>query len=94
MAPKRYTLERLSGVAADSAATWQTTLKLKDLTCECIYEAQEVPIRGTTNLKFLWQIASAGYSDQCEIEARCDNVLERGVPFPDRWQTAVKALSL
>ena len=41
-----------------------------------------------------WKISSCGYNDQFEIEAKCGNVIERGVPFLDRWHTATKALSL
>ena len=94
MAQKRYTFERLSGVAADSAAKWRTTLQVKDLTCEYVQQDMDVAIKGSDQLKFLWKISSSGYSDQCEIEAKCGNVIERGVPFPDRWHTATKALFL
>ena len=83
MAQKRYTFERLNGVAADSAAKWRTTLQVKDLTCEYVQQDLDVAIRGSDKLKFLWKISSSGYSDQCEIEAKCGNVIERGVPFPD-----------
>ena len=94
MAQKRYTCERLNGVAADSATKWRTTLQVKDLTCEHVQQDLDVAIKGSDKLRFLWKISSCGYSDQFEIEARCSHVVERGVPFPDRWHTATKAVSL
>ena len=42
MTQKRYTFERLSGVVADSAAKWRTTLQVKDLTCE--YAQQDMDV--------------------------------------------------
>ena len=55
MAQKRYTCERLNGVAADSAAKWQTTLQGKDLTCEYVQQDLDVAIKGSDKLKFLWE---------------------------------------
>ena len=45
-------------------------------------------------LRFIWKISTPVYSDQCDVEAKCGNVVTQGVPFPDRWKTACKCLSL
>jgi len=45
-------------------------------------------------LSFLWEIDASGYNDQCKVEAKCGNVVARGVPFPERWKTALNCLSL
>ena len=55
MAQKRYTFERLNGVAADSAAKWRSTLQVKDLTCEYVQQDVDVAIKGSDKLKFLWK---------------------------------------
>ena len=53
MAQKRYTFERLNGVAADSSAKWRTTLQVKDLTCEYVQQDMDVAIKGSDKLNFL-----------------------------------------
>ena len=50
MAQKRYTCERLNGVAADSAAKWRTTIQVKDLTCEHVQQDLDVAIKGSDKL--------------------------------------------
>ena len=61
-------------------------MKIKDvdLTCEYVHEEEKVKV--TDQVKFLWHIESHGCKDTCEIKVRCNNVLERGVPFPERWK--------
>ena len=64
------------------------------LTCEYLHQGAETIVRGADDLSFLWQIEASGYSDQCKVEAKCGNVVARGVPFPERWKTALNCLSL
>ena len=83
MTQKRYTRERLDGIAADPAAA-----KLKDaipsstLTCEYIHPDANAVIKGSE------------HGDTSETTARCNNVVQRGVPFPDRWKNALKSTQL
>ena len=83
MAPKRYTRERLDGIAADSAAKMKGLVPNGTLTCEYLHQEKDVTVKGSDTLSFLWEIESSGYGDTYNFTARCDNVVARGVPFPD-----------
>jgi len=94
MAPKRYTRERLDGTAADAAAKMKGFVPSGKLTCEYLHQDKDEAIKGSDTLNFLWKIESSGYRDTHETTARCNNVVERGVPFPDRWKTVSNCLTL
>jgi len=97
MAPKRYTLERLNGVAADSAAKLKSLLQAVqngDLTCEYLHPEQDATVKGIDTLNFLWKISASGCRDQCEVNAKCNNVVARAVVFPGGWKTALNCLTL
>jgi len=64
------------------------------LTCEYLHQGVDTTIKGSDALRFLWKIEAVGYCDTCETKARCNSVVERGVPFPDRWKTALNCLTL
>ena len=90
MAPKKsYTRERLDGIAADSAVKMKGFMPNGKLTCEYLHQGAETTVRGADDLSFLWEIEASGYNDQCKVEAKCGNVATRGVPFPERWRTAL-----
>ena len=94
MAPKRYTRERLDGIAADSAAKMKGLVPNGTLTCEYLHQDKDETVKGSDTLDFLWEIDSSGYHDTYETRVRCNNIVERGVPFPDRWKTALNCLAL
>ena len=83
MAPKRYTLERFHGIAVDSAAKMKGFVPNGKLTCEYLHKGAEATIKGSDVVNFIWKVESGGYHDTYETTARCNNVIESGVPFPD-----------
>ena len=93
MAPKKYTLERLNEIAVDSATKMKGLLQSGHLTCEYICDKDNT-ITKSDLLSFRWYVESSGYNDTYEVTARCNHVVERGIPFPDRWRTALKCLKL
>ena len=95
MAPKKsYTRERLDGIAADSAVKMKGFMPNGKLTCEYLHQGAETTVRGADDLSFHWEIEASGYNDQCKVEAKCSNVATRGVPFPERWRTALNCLEI
>ena len=95
MAPKKsYTRERLDGIAAASAVKMKGLAPNGKVTGEYLHQGVETIVRGADNLSFLWEIEASGYNDQCKVEAKCGNVATRGVPFPERWRTALNCLEI
>ena len=82
MAQKRYTRERLEGIAADSAAKMKDAVPNGTLTWEYLHPG--AVIKETSILTFLWKVQSFEHGDISETTARCNSVVERGVPFRDR----------
>ena len=93
MAPKRYTRERLEGIAADSAVKMKGFVPNGKLTCEYLQRGADELVKGSDMLNFIWKI-EAGYCDTDETTVRCNHAVERGVPFPDRWKTVLNCLTL
>ena len=105
MAPKvRYTFERLRAIAEESAQKAKESLPnasvLELLRCEYVHNHEEQAfnkdgsLRRETPLTFRWRVKCAGYAETYEVAARCNHVVERGVPFPEHWRTAMQCLSL
>ena len=91
MAPRKsYTRERLDGIAADSAVEMKGLAPNGKVTCEYLHQGVETIVRGADDLSLHWEIEASGYNDQCKVEAKCGNVATRGVPFPERWRTALR----
>ena len=96
MAPKAITRDRVVHAASQSAAKIRAEVRaalVEHLGCDYFDEASG-PLRKTTELKFRWSFLGAGYDETEETTGRCNNVLERGVPIPDAWSTALRCLSL
>ena len=96
MAPKAITRDRVVHVASQSAAKVRAEVRaalVEHLGCEYLDEANGA-LRKTTELKFRWSFRGSGYEETEETTGRCNNVLERGVPIPDAWNTALRSLSL
>ena len=79
---KRYTRERLDGVAASSADKLKDYVPNGKLTCEYVQMNTDESIKGSDTLNFTWTIEINGYRDTEDITARCNNAVGRGIPFP------------
>ena len=90
---KRYTRERLDGVAASSADKMKDYVPNGKLTCEYVQMNTDESIKGSDTLNFTWAIEIDGYSDTETTTARCNSVVERGVSFPERWKTSLNYLT-
>ena len=97
MAPKAlYTHERIAAIASRSAAQARaeyTSPLIELLGCEPVLEPDQ-PLRRAAEVAFRWRFRGAGYDEASEVMARCNNVVERGVPLPEMWATAIRSLSL
>ena len=60
MAPKRYTRERLEGIAADSAVKMKGFVPNCKLTCEYLQRGTDELVKGSDMLNFIWK-TEAGY---------------------------------
>ena len=94
MAPKaNYTRERLVAAATRSALKARADYSLTGrLSCEPILTEEQV--KRFADVTFRWRFQGAGYDAVCDVTARCHHALERGVPLPDAWPTALRSLSL
>ena len=86
---KRYIRERVDGVAASSADKMKAYVPNGKLTCEYVQMNTEELIKGSDTLNFTWTIEINGYRDTEDTTARCNSVVERGIPFPKRWKTSL-----
>ncbi len=104
MAPKKiYSNQRFAEIAAESAAkargTYPNSLPM-DLSCEHLPEFDKAfchndgKLRRDTPLTFRWRVKCAGYEATHDVNARCNNATERGVPLPEHWRTAMQCLTL
>ena len=96
MAPKSITRDRIVHAASQSAAKLRAEVRAalaEHLGCDYLDEASG-PLRKTTELKFRWSFRGSGFDETEETTGRCNHVLERGVPIPDAWSTALRCLSL
>ena len=96
MAPKSITRDRVVHAASESAAKVRAEVRaalVEHLGCEYLDEASGA-LRRTAGLKFRWSFRGAGYEETEETRAKCNYVLDRGVPSPDAWSTAFRSLSL
>ena len=96
MAPKTITRDRVVYAASQSAAKLRAEVRaalVEHLGCDYLDEASG-PLRKTTELKFRWSFRGSGYDETQETTGRCNHVLERGVPIPDAWNTALRSLTL
>ena len=108
MPPKgAFTFERVQGfaaVAADGARARLAedgTPHVDHLSCEykgvavedgsC--DINETPTKRST-LVYAWHATSCGHLDTTMVQVRCGHASERGVRFPDGWQTALKCSNL
>ena len=97
MAPKAtYTYERLASVAAQSATQARVDYAspvIEHLGCEVVRNSESQPKR-SSEVAFQWRFRGAGYDETCEVMVRCNNAFDQGVPLPEAWVTALRALSL
>ena len=89
---KRYTRERLDGVAASSADKMKACVPNGKLTCEYVQMNTDESIKGSDTLNFTWTIEINGYRDTEDTTTRCNSAVERGVPIPERWKTSLDYL--
>ena len=54
----------------------------------------EAPFRHDAVLAFEWRARGEGLEETCVVTARSNNVLERRVPLPGPWITALRCLHL
>ena len=96
MAPKAtYTYERFAGVAAQSASKARGEYAspfIEHLGCDVV--KQPAQLKRSSEVAFQWRFRGAGYDETCEVKVRCNHVLDQGVPLPEAWVTALRALSL
>ena len=100
----RYTPERFRVIAETSTKkaldNLPNALTVESLSCEYIHKPtpQELnrdgSLRRDAALCFRWHLQCPGYNETCDVDARCNNVTERSVPFPDHWRTALQCLHL
>ena len=62
---------------------------VKDGACDINVRATH---RGT--IAYEWRVCACGYDEKALVNVRCGNACERGVPFPEGWQTAVRCSNL
>jgi hypothetical protein len=53
---------------------------------------ERATFRGT--IAYEWRVCACGYDEKALVSVRCGNASDRGVPFPDGWQTAVRCSNL
>ena len=96
MAPKPITRDRVVRAASQSAAKVRAEVRaalVEHLGCEYLDDAGGA-LRKATELKFRWSFRGSGDDETEKRTGRWNNVLERGVPIPDAWGTALRCLSL
>ena len=47
-----------------------------------------------STLVYVWHCSVLGYHEETSVHVRCGNASERGVRFPDGWQTALRCSNL
>ena len=62
---------------------------VKDGACDINERATR---RGT--IAYEWRVCACGYDEKALVNVRCGHASERGVPFPEGWQTAVRCSNL
>ena len=107
MPPKgAFTLERIHGLATLAVERAQARLideglVFAHLSCEYrgvagadgVTDLQAKASRRST-LVYEWRVSAAGVNEKSLVTVRCGNASDRGVPFPDSWQTALKCQEL
>ena len=53
---------------------------------------ERATFRGT--IAYEWRVCACGYDEKALVNVRCGHACERGVPFPEGWQTAVRCSNL
>ena len=99
MAPrKKYSkaeiAEAVAKAAADVKSKLQNAIAIQDLSCEHLVEASSADVKRNAPVKFRWHIKHGVYDAAAEVEALCHNVVNKGVPLPEHWHTAMQFLSL
>ena len=54
----------------------------------------EAPLRRDALVAFEWRARGDGFDETYLVKARCNHVLERGVPLPSPWRTTLRCLNL
>ena len=106
MPPKgKYTHNRLAAAAADSASDARATLPnaeaLESLTCDYVHAPDETntkadgSLRRGANLTFRWRLkTTTGHEEDAIVTARTNHIMERTVPLPPHWRTAMQCINL
>lgn len=107
MPPKgAFTLERVHGFATLAVERAQARLTDEGLVfahLSCEYRGV-AGADGVTDLQakasyrstlvYEWRVCAAGVNEKSLVTVRCGHASDRGVPFPDSWQTALKCQQL
>ena len=96
MAPKSITRDRVVHAASQSAAKIRAEVRaalVEHLGCEYLDDTNGT-LRRTAELKFRWSFRGVGFEETEETWAKCNYILDKGVPLPGAWCTAFRCLSL
>ena len=96
MAPKSIARDRIVYAASQSAAKIRAEVRaalVEHLGCEYLDDTNGT-LRRTVELKFRWSFRGVGFDETEETWARCNYILDKGVPLPGAWCTAFRHLSL
>ena len=99
MAPrKKYSnaciAEAAAKAAADAKSKLPNAIAIQHLSCEHLVDAGSADVKRNAPVKFRWHIKHGVYENADEVEVLCHNVVNKGVPLPGHWHTAMQCLAL
>ena len=99
MAPrKKYSnaciAEAAAKAAADAKSKLPNAIAIQHLSCEHLVDASSADVKRNAPVKFRWRIQHGVYDAAAEVEVLCHNVVNKGVPLPEHWHTAMQFLAL
>ena len=99
MAPrKKYSnaciAEAVAKAAADAKSKLPNAIAIQHLSCEHLVDASSADVKRNAPVKIRWHIKHGVYENADEVEVLCHNVVNKGVPLPEHWHTAMQFLAL
>ena len=99
MAPrKKYSNACIAEAVAKSVVYAKSKLPnaiaIQHLSCEHLVDASSADVKRNAPVKFRWRIQHGVYDAAAEVEVLCHNVVNKGVPLPEHWHTAMQFLAL